>query len=37
MFEQMIVSEENAEIPLVTQNEVVNEIKRNIIPREAPG
>jgi hypothetical protein len=35
--DQLILSEENEEIPLVTPKEVANEIKCNINPRKAPG
>jgi hypothetical protein len=35
--DQLILSEENEEIPLVTPKEVGNEIKGNINPRKVPG
>jgi hypothetical protein len=35
--DQLILSEENEEIPLVTPKEVAKEIKRNINPRKVPG
>jgi hypothetical protein len=35
--EQMFLSEENEDIPLVTPKEVANKIKCNINPRKAPG
>jgi hypothetical protein len=35
--DQLILSEENEEIPSVTPKEVANEIKRNINPRKATG
>jgi hypothetical protein len=35
--DQLILSEQNEEIPLVTPKEVANEIKRNINARKAPG
>jgi hypothetical protein len=35
--DELILSEENEEIPSVKPKEVANEIKRNINPRKAPG
>jgi hypothetical protein len=35
--DQLILSEENENIPSMTPTEVANEIKRNINPRKAPG